>query len=229
MKILLVDDDADLLDVAVFGLRREGLTVVTATDGDQALTAWETERPHLVVVDAMLPKRSGFAVCHAIRQGSATPVILLTGRADDDHVSQGFDAGADDYVTKPFSTRALAMRIYAVWRRVACRRAPALARELRIRDLTLDVRAQVAYGGGGMVHLTPIECRLLSLLAANAGRVVSRQRLAEHVWGYGSGGGPLLPAHISNIRDKLNLGRRELGAVTGLGYRLDLAPAATAA
>jgi DNA-binding response OmpR family regulator len=228
MKVLLVDDDTDLLDVAVFGLRREGLTVVTATDGDQALTAWEAERPHLVVVDAMLPKRSGFAVCHTIRQESATPVILLTGLADDDHVSQGFDAGADDYVTKPFSTRTLAMRIYAVWRRVAQRRAPARVRELRVRDLTLDLPAQVAYGRGGMVHLTPTECRLLSLLAANAGRVVSRQRLAELAWGYGNGGGPLLPAHISNIRDKLKLGRGELGAVTGLGYRLDLAPAAAA-
>src|SRR5437868_15077002 len=117
MKVLLVDDDLDLLDVTSYALRRDGLNTIVASDGAQALRRWQTETPDIVVLDISLPHMNGLEVCHKIRQNSSTPVILLTGHSDEEHVVQGFRMGADDYVTKPFSPRQLAMRIQAVCRR----------------------------------------------------------------------------------------------------------------
>jgi DNA-binding response OmpR family regulator len=105
IKILLADDDADLLDVTTYALRREGYNIVTATDGQQAIERHLDERPDLVLLDLSLPRMSGFEVCRRIRESAATPIIMLTARNDDDNVVQGFLTGADDYVTKPFSQR----------------------------------------------------------------------------------------------------------------------------
>jgi DNA-binding response OmpR family regulator len=220
VKILLVDDDTDMLDVTAYALRREGFNIILATDGTQALRKWETDQPNLVVLDVGLPRLSGFEVCRKIRQTSSTPVILLTGLTDDEHVVQGFRLGADDYVTKPFSPRQLAMRIRAVWRRGAQPGEPEPMRELRVGDLTLDVEAHEVRYHSGVARLTPIEFRLLYMLAINAGRVVSGSRLVEYAWGYDGSDVSLLKTHICHIRRKLNMGRGEITSVPGVGYRL---------
>jgi DNA-binding response OmpR family regulator len=220
MKILLVDDDTDLLDVTAYALRREGFTILVATDGQQALRRWEAERPHLVILDVGLPKLSGFDVCRRIRQTSTTPVILLTGLSDDEHVVQGFRLGADDYVTKPFSPRQLAMRIRAVWRRGLQPGEPEPVRQLDLGDLVLDVEAHEVRCGPGVARLTPIEFRLLYMLALNSGRVVSSARLVEYAWGYDGSDTSLLKTHMTHIRKKLGLTAGDLSAVPGVGYRL---------
>ena len=117
MKVLLVDDDTDLLDLLAFVLVREGYRVVTATDGAEALARWRKEQPDLVVLDVGLPRVDGFEVCRQIRQGSVTPVILLTGRSEAEDVAQGRRVGANDYVTKPFSHQQLSAHVAAVLRR----------------------------------------------------------------------------------------------------------------
>jgi len=220
MKILLVDDDTDLLDVTAYALRREGFNVIVATDGQQALRRWEADHPHLVVLDVGLPRISGFDVCRRIRQTSVVPIILLTGLSDDDHVVQGFRLGADDYVTKPFSPRQLAMRIRAVWRRGVQAGEPEPVRELESGQLVLDVESHEVRHPRGTTRLTPIEFRLLYMLAINSGRVVSGARLVEYAWGYDGSDTSLLKTHICHIRQKLGLVRGEITAVPGVGYRL---------
>src|SRR5688572_4391538 len=226
MKILLVEDDVNLLDVTAYALRREGFNVIAATDGAAALRRWEADRPNLVVLDVGLPQVSGLDVCRRIRQSAATPVILLTGLSDEESVLRGFRVGADDYVTKPFSPSQLAMRIRAVWRRGARTGDLEPVGEVRVGDLALDVEAHEVRRAGSQekpVRLTPIEFRLLYLLANNAGRVVSAARLVEYAWGYDASDASLLKTHICHIRKKLRVSRGEpgdIGAVPGVGYRL---------
>jgi DNA-binding response OmpR family regulator len=224
MKILLVDDDPDLLDVTAYALRREGFNVIVATDGAQALKRWEADHPNLVILDVGLPKETGFDVCRKIRQGSSTPVILLTGLNDDDHVVQGFSLGADDYVTKPFSPRQLAMRIRAVWRRGAQGSAPKPVRQLDLGDLSLDVESHEVRHPRGTARLTPTEFRLLYMLAINSGRVVSGARLVEYAWGYDGTDTSLLKTHVCHIRQKLGLSHGEITSIPRVGYRLARRP-----
>lgn len=224
MRILLVDDDLDLLDVTSYGLRREGFNVIAASDGIQAIQRWRSDQPDLVVLDVGLPRLSGFEVCRRIRQSGSTPVILLTGLDDEEHVVQGFQYGADDYVTKPFSLRQLAMRIRAIWRRAASTTEPEPTRELRLGELSLDIESHSASRGDRRVQLTPLEFRLLYLLVSNAGRVVSSGRLVEYAWRYGHDGGDssLLKTHICHLRQKLALpsnGPGSIRALHGVGYR----------
>ena len=222
MKVLLVDDDVDLLDVTSYALRREGFAVVVATDGRQALSRWEADKPDLVILDVGLPQIDGFEVCRHIRQNGSTPIIFLTGLTSDDQVVQGFRLGADDYVTKPFSPRQLAMRIRAVRRRVTGSE-PEPSRELRVGELVIDVEAHQARRGEQTVHLTPIEFRLLYILAMNAGHVVGGARLVEYAWEYETGDIYLLKTHICHIRKKF---RGQLNSpvaiqgISGVGYRL---------
>jgi DNA-binding response OmpR family regulator len=225
MKVLLVDDDADLLDVTAYALRREGIEVVPASDGTEALQRWQSERPDVVILDVTMPQLDGFEVCRTIRQAETTPIILLTGHTDDEHVVRGFQAGADDYVRKPFSPRELAMRVRAVWRRdLSPSRAPHRpVREVRVNDLLLELDSHQVTRGTRTIRLTPTEFRLLYMLAMNAGRVVGSTRLVEYAWGYAGGDTSLLKSHISHIRSKLQLPRGQPGgiaAVPGVGYSL---------
>jgi DNA-binding response OmpR family regulator len=224
VKVLLVDDDADLLDVTSYALRREGFDVIGATDGLQALRRWTVDQPDVVVLDVGLPKLSGFEVLRRIEQNGATPVILLTALRSEDDIVKGFRLGADDYVTKPFSPRELTMRIRAVGRRGGRAVGDVMTRELRVGEMVLDVEGhEVRVGGMRVVRLTKLEFRILHLLALNLGRVVGSARLVEYAWGYDSGEPGLLKTHICHIRQKLKLPRGRLGdilAVTSVGYRL---------
>ena len=198
MKILLVDDDPDFLDLLTYTLRREGFDIITAADGRQALQRWRAEEPDVVVLDVTMPLLSGFEVCRQIREAGPTPVILLTSSTGEVNVDQGFQVGADDYVKKPFSPRQLVMRIRAVWRRASGAAHHEPVWELRIWHWVLDIDAREARQGDKSVRLTPIETRLLHLLASHAGRVVSTTRLVDAVWGY-EGGDTSLSKHTCHI------------------------------
>jgi DNA-binding response OmpR family regulator len=232
VKVLLVDDDTDLLDVTAYALRRDGFSVIVATDGLQALRRWQDDHPDLLVCDVTMPGLNGFEVCHRIRQTSTTPVILLTALNSEDQIVKGFSLGADDYVTKPFSPRQLAMRIRAVWRRGAQATDPEPVRKLQVGDLALDSESHEVYYRDRQILLTTIEFKLLYILAANAGRVVTSSRLVEYAWGYDGGDISVLKTHVSHIRSKLRLPQHDLVAITALprvGYRLTVRSDAPAA
>jgi DNA-binding response OmpR family regulator len=223
VKVLVVDDDADLLDLTAYALRRDGFTVVQAVDGEQALQKWKREEPDLVLLDANMPKLNGFEVCRQIRQESTTPVIMLTARDDEADILQGLELGADDYVTKPFSAKQLIARIKAVIRR--CQGDPYRqpVSELTAGDLVLDLQSHEARKSGSVVQLTPLEFRLLYMLAMNEGRVIPYDRLVEYAWGYDGGDSSLLKTHMSHIRSKLGLtgnGPGSIRAIPGVGYSL---------
>jgi len=227
MKILLADDDRDLLDVTAYALRREGFNVLAASDGTQALQRWETDQPDLVILDVGMPGTSGFEVCRRIRQDGATPIILLSGLTSDEHVVQGFRLGADDYVTKPFSPRQLAARVRALYRRSATLGTTEPTREVQVGDMLMDVDGHEVRRGNVACRLTPTEFRLLYILAINMGRVVTGARLVEYGWGYDTNDVLLVKTHICRIRQKLRLPRSRPGdivSVPGVGYRLTAEP-----
>ena len=224
MKILIVDDDVELLDLMTYALRREGYSVLGAMDGGQAIHRWETDKPDLIVLDGNLPKLDGFEVCRRIRHESRTPIIMLTARGDEADVVRGLDVGADDYVTKPFSTKQLTARIRAVLRRwqADAYRQPAV--EVNAGDIRLDLESHQVTKAGNAIQLTPLEFRILYMLAINEGRVIPYSRLIEYSWGYfDDNNSSLLKTHISHVRSKLKLpadGPGAIKSILGVGYCL---------
>jgi DNA-binding response OmpR family regulator len=227
VKVLAVDDDVYQLDLLTYALRREGYTVLTAIDGEQALRACEAEDPALVLLDANLPKLNGFEVCRQIRRTSEVPIILVTARHDEEDILRGLQLGADDYVTKPFSAKQLVTRMKTILRRCQADRYQEPVSELTVGDLRLDLHSYEVTKAGRPVQLTPLEFRILYLLAMNAGRVVPYARLLEYTWGYygeyGTGNSSMIKTHIYQIRQKLELHAEQPGgikAVRGVGYSL---------
>ncbi len=226
MKVLIAEDDVDLLDLLTYSLRRDGYTVVTAIDGQQALHQRETENPDIVLLDAMLPKIDGYEVCRRIRHDSSTPVIMLTGRDEEDDVLRGFRVGVDDYVVKPYSPRQLGARMKAVLRRSKNDPYHQPSSELRLGDLVLDLQSYGTIKGDKSIQLTRLEFRILYLLGMNVGRVIPYSRMVEYAWGYDGGDSSLLKTHICHIRQKLGLSAGRNGgirAIPGVGYSLALA------
>jgi DNA-binding response OmpR family regulator len=223
VKVLLVEDDVDLLDLTTYALRREGYEVVAAVNGQQALARWEAERPDIILLDGNLPGLNGFEVCRRIRQAGATPIVMLTARDQEEDLVRGLQLGADDYVTKPFSAKQLVARMTAVLRRSQADSYTQATREVRAGDLVLDLQSHEATKAGRAVQLTVLEFKRRYMLALNEGRVIPYSRLVEYAWGYDGGDANLLKTHISHIRDKLGIGRDEPGgirAVAGVGYSL---------
>lgn len=222
MKILVVDDDLELLRLIAFALRQAGYLVLEAQDGPSALALFERERPDLVVLDVNLPRLNGFEVLKKIRSASGTiPVMMLTVRTTEEDQVRGLDLGADDYLGKPFSPRTLLARVRALLRRVGVERpAP-----LTSGDLVLDLETQsVRVRGGEWVRLTNLEARLLQLLLANGGHTLPLERLTSHVWGYrGLGDRQLLKQLVHRLRRKIEddpTSPRYLVTVSGVGYAL---------
>jgi two-component system response regulator VicR len=225
MKVLLVDDDTDLVDLLGYALRRVGYTVVTAFDGETALQTCEQEHPDLVLLDRVLPNLDGFEVCRRIRKQMHTPVILLTEHAAETDIIGGLDAGADDYVPKPFSARQLLARMQAVLRRYEPDPERLVTRELRAGELVLDPETHSLSRAGEPIGVTRVEFRLLYCLAVNEGLVVTYSRLIEHIWGYYGevNETQLLKTHVSHLRRKLGLPRAGPGSIRstlGVGYSL---------
>jgi DNA-binding response OmpR family regulator len=222
MKVLVVDDDPELLPLVAFALRQGGFLTVEAASGERALALVAEERPDLVVLDANLPGIDGFEVCRRLRGArDATPVLMLTVRGDEEDLVRGLELGADDYLTKPFSPRTLLARVRALLRRAGREGA----RRLASGDLALDEELQaVRVAGGPPLRLTPLEFRLLQLLAANEGRPVPAERILRHVWGArGEGDRQLLKQLVHRLRRKLEADPahpRRLQTEPGVGYRL---------
>jgi DNA-binding response OmpR family regulator len=214
--ILLVEDDATIREMTQLSLERDGFVVDTAADGPAGLEAFRAGSPDLVLLDVMLPGLDGVSVCRAIRESSVVPVVMLTARTDAVDVVLGLEAGADDYVTKPFEPSVLAARLRAVLRRVT-RAAP--AQPLRFGDLEIDPLGMAVTRGGEELSLTPTEYRLLLMLAENAGVVLGRERLLEEVWGYvWAGDTRLVDMHVRRLRGKV--GHDAIETVRGAGYKM---------
>ena len=222
-RILLVDDDPGVRDVVAFTLRREGYEVDEERDGPGALEAGRTGRYGIVILDVMLPGLSGTDVCRALRAESDVPILMLTARdAEADRVL-GLEIGADDYVTKPFSSAELLSRVRAILRRRDLDRATGGALR-RIGGLQIDLGRSEVTVDGDRVHLTLSEFKVLSLLAERSEAVVSRRELMQHLWASEHVGDEhACEVHISNLRRKIERDPaqpRRLVTVRGLGYKL---------
>jgi DNA-binding response OmpR family regulator len=215
-RILLVEDDPTIRQMTRLALERDGFAVDTAHDSDSGLAAFRAASPDLVLLDVMLPGVGGVSVCRSIREQSVVPVVMLTARSDPIDVVVGLEAGADDYVTKPFEPAVLSARLRAVLRRVA---PPAASPLLRVGDLEIDRDGMEVRAAGRPVALTPTEYRLLLELAERPGTVCSRERLLEDVWGYvWAGDTRLVDMHVRRLRVKIGVGAIE--TVRGAGYKL---------
>jgi DNA-binding response OmpR family regulator len=221
MKVLIAEDDADLLDVTTYALQRAGFQVVGAVDGQQVLHRVEVEHPDIVLLDINLPKLSGFDVCHRIRQDHDTGIIMLTARLDEKDIVRAFDLGADDYVCKPFSVQQLIARMKAVLRRIRNDWISQPEGGVQVGDLHLDQRAHRVTKDGVRVQLTPLEFRILHMLVMNQGLVIPYSRLIEYAWGYDGGDSNLLKTHIYHLRRKLRISAKQadgIQAVSRVGY-----------
>jgi DNA-binding response OmpR family regulator len=202
MKVLVVDDDAELRALVGFALRQAGYLAIEVGDGPAALAAFRREQPDMVVLDANLPGFDGFEVLGRIRAESDAPVMMLTVRDSEEDQVRGLDLGADDYLTKPFSPRTLLARLRALARRSAAaeRQAPLL-----LGELALDLeQSTLARPGREPLRLTPLELRFLQLLFVHEGAAVPTERLLLHVWGAGgSGDRQLLKQLVHRLRQKV--------------------------
>jgi two-component system OmpR family response regulator len=225
-KILIVEDDQALLDVLKYNLTKEGYSVVTATDGIQALEVARGSKLDLILLDIMLPKMSGFDVCRILRKETTTPILMLTAKDEEVDKIVGLEIGADDYMTKPFSMRELLARIRAMLRRAEMvKPKPVEEAVLRISDLEVDLARHKATLSGTKLELTPKEFDLLVFLARNKGLVLSREQLLERVWGYDYAGGTrTVDVHIRWLREKIEVDPakpKRLVTIRGVGYKLE--------
>ena len=220
MKILLVDDDADLHAVTRFALQQAGMLVVQANSFGTALQVFRAERPDLAILDINLPGGSGFELCQALRRESALPILMLTVRNEEADLVRALEMSADDYLTKPYSPRTLIARVKALLRRAGTEASHAS----EAGAFRLDPSALELHVGGAVHRLTPLEARLLQLLIANAGQPVTSERLLNHVWGQRGGGDrQLLKQLVHRLRLKLGetpAAAAALETVASVGYRL---------
>jgi DNA-binding response OmpR family regulator len=202
VKILVADDDLDLLGLVAYSLTNAGYLVVKASDGHAALATFDSESPDLVILDINMPGTSGFEVCTAIRARGDVPVMMLTARGEEQDLVKALDLGADDYLTKPFSPKTLLARVKALLRRASADRAHA---PLSAGRVTLDLEGySVRVGNGEPITLTKLELRLMQMLLAQAGRPVNSDRLLVQVWGHrGSGDRQLLKQLVHRLRHKI--------------------------
>ena len=223
-RVLIVDDEADIVEVARTYLEREGFEVTIAGSGPAALEAVEKAPPDLVVLDVMLPGLDGLNVCREIRKTHTMPILMLSARGDDLDKILGLEIGADDYMTKPFNPKELVARVRAMFRR---KRMAASAEEEVIvrRALRVEVAAQRATLDGAELRLTPIEFLLLRTLAGNAGTVLSRQDLMNRVWGPDYFGDErTVDVHVRHVRAKMQAvtrGPQYIVSVWGVGYKYE--------
>jgi len=220
-KILVVDDEAPILEAVSYSLRKEGFKVSVAMNAEACMRSFREDQPDLIILDVMLPSASGLQVCKRIRATHDTPIILLTARAEERDKVLGLELGADDYVTKPFSVRELLARVKAVLRRGADDGGSNL---IQLGDLLIDEARHEVSVRGSMVDLSPKEFALLSFLARSPGIVFNRQTLLDRVWGSDAYVDErTIDVHIRWLRSKIEIDAAEpklLITVRGLGYKL---------
>lgn len=219
-RILIVDDDAALSEMLQIVLGQEGFETVHCASGTAALPTLRDSRPDLVLLDLMLPGRDGVSVCRDIRAESDVPIVMLTAKSDTSDVVAGLEAGADDYIAKPFKSKELVARIRTRLRRIA---ADPGADELRIGDLSISVAAHTVRRGGTQLQLTPLEFDLLLALAKRPATVFSREALLDEVWGYRNAADTrLVNVHVQRLRSKVEKDPEHpeiIVTVRGIGYR----------
>ena len=220
-SILVIDDEQDVIDMLTVSLSKAGLKVRTATDGVIGLAKARQEQPSLIVLDLMMPKMPGLEVCKLLKADPITqaiPIIMLTAKAEEIDRVVGLEVGADDYVTKPFSPRELALRIHAILRRGS----PANeSQQLRVGSVVVDPERHHVSIAGKAVKLTAVEFRLLMILMRRLGRVQARDRLLRDVWGYESAiDTRTIDTHVRRLRDKLGKSANLIETVRGFGYRI---------
>lgn len=220
-RILVVDDEPDILELVEFNLKQAGYAVSTAADGAGGLKQARTRAFDLIVLDVMLPEMDGFEVCKTLRQDAATariPVIMLTAKAAEIDRVLGLELGADDYLTKPFSPRELLLRIKKILSRSQAGEKP--KEQLRFGDLLIDLPRHVASWKNKPIELTATEFKLLTVLAQRAGRVQSRDQLLRDVWEYDSLiDTRTVDTHMRRLREKIGPAAKHLDTVRGVGYR----------
>lgn len=230
MKIMVVDDDRVVADLVVFTVRRAGYEGIMASDAASALRRWQEDQPDLIILDINLPGtpqlKDGFAICKHIRRQSDTPIILLTVRGEENDIVHGLEAGADDYVLKPFSPRQLVARVQAVMRRGRAMESSLPAATLSMDGLDFNPRLrEVSLSGGTSKRLTSLESRLLEYLMLNAGHVLTTDDLISDVWGASGGNSEMLRQLVRRLRAKIEVDPTDpyyIQNLPGLGYAFRL-------
>jgi len=230
-KILVVDDEATLIETLSFQLKNQGYEVITAADGETALVQARKSKPDLIILDIMLPKLDGFEICRILRMEMNTPILMLTARDDEIDRVVGLEVGADDYLTKPFSMRELFARVKALLRRIRLMKEEITATQnltsepLSFGDITINLDKREVYLDGDPVALKPKEYDLLLYLAQHAGRVIPRDSLLEKVWGWEyTGDSRTVDVHIRWLREKLEKDPshpRHFITLRSIGYRFE--------
>lgn len=227
--ILIVEDEENILEALRYNLEREGYDVYTAVDGEEGLNLARRTKPDLVILDVMLPKMDGFEVCRILRGETDVPIIMLTARGEEVDRVVGLEMGADDYVTKPFSTREFTVRVRNMLRRSklsANVKSSSVGGDVLVAgDLEVDLASHVVRRNGAVVELKPREFDLLALLVKNPGRAFSRDQMLEQLWGHNYyGDSRTVDVHVRWLREKIepDPGKpRRLVTVRGVGYRFD--------
>ena len=222
-RILIIEDERPMRTALVDVLEAEGHRVLTAADGEEGLQRALAEKPELILLDLMMPRLDGFAVCAELRRlANPVPILILTAKGQLEDRVKGLDLGADDYLVKPFSTEELLARVRAVLRRIA---RPAALRTLALGDVRIDFVRQQATRGRTPLHLTAKEFAMLRLLAESGGETVSRERFLDIVWGYGAFPTTrTVDTHVATLRAKIEKNPdapRWIKTVHGVGYRLE--------
>jgi DNA-binding response OmpR family regulator len=219
--ILIVDDEANIVELATLYLEREGYRLASVGDGVKALDVFRQEQPALVVLDLMLPGLDGYEVCRRLRAESDVPIIMVTARDDDIDKIIGLEIGADDYLTKPFNPRELVARVKALLRRSERAAKPAGRGPIRIGNLVVDEARREVTVDGKPVNLRAKEFELLAALAENRGLVLTREQLLNNVWGFDFFGQTrTVDVHVAHLRKSLAGATVTIETVTGVGYKL---------
>jgi len=219
--IVVVDDDQHIRELASLYLEKEGFAVTCAVDGASAVDIIRRTQPSIVVLDLMLPGKTGYDVCKELRQESNVPIIMLTARDEDVDKIVGLELGADDYLTKPFNPRELVARVKAILRRAENGASPADAGAIRLGALTVDKQRREVKHSGNELQFRTKEFDLLAALAENAGIVLTREQLLDRVWGYNFYGETrTVDVHVQHVRAKLIGTGLGIVTVRGVGYKL---------
>lgn len=221
-KILLVDDEKDILEFLGYNLKKEGYKVLTARNGKDAITMARSEKPHLIILDVMMPKMDGIETCGEIKsipELSNTIVIFLTARGEDYSQIAGFDAGADDYITKPVKPKVLISRIKALLRRYKEPEKP--VEEIKLKNIVIDKERYLIVKDGKEITLPKKEFELLILLASKPTKVFTREEIFTRVWGNDViVGDRTIDVHVRKIREKVGL--KSIKTIKGVGYKIEL-------
>lgn len=223
-KILVVDDEHNIRDLAQLYLEKEGFLVESAADGNEAIAKFQQVQPAMVILDVMMPGMDGFEVCRELRRGSDVPILMLTARSDDVDKIVGLEIGADDYMTKPFNPRELVARVKAILRRFEGGRKPQNA--YSVANLSVDKARREVRIDEQFLSLRTKEFDLLLAFVENPGIALTRDQLLGSVWGYDFAGETrTVDVHVQHLRSKLQGARVQIETLRGVGYKLVEAPA----